>query len=298
MWLVGLYALVLVGCLIAATVYDVRSAYKLQAERLKLIDKMIAAPRGSSSYSQVIQGYMKSPTRGIQGLTRGLIGLTILASVSLALAIAMVSYGAGADDLRRTIVAALLGVLGTIVGFYFGSRTAESSADAASERLNRRNRPDNVNQDGERAAAIPAEAAIKAALHADAVGAEAKRAEDAATAAQRKAAHARSVAVAARAEANRLAGLAIANPNDAAAAKDAEQQALTAEQEAVEAEGQAAVAVHERDGTATKAADARTAADAALADAKAVRQGRDAAVAAQAQVDAAKAAGKAGAGGP
>jgi hypothetical protein len=69
---------------------------------------------------------------GVRGLTRGLIALLIVVLTALALAVTIISAAPDASDLRKTIVTSLLSVLAALAGFYFGSRTAQTStSDAA-----------------------------------------------------------------------------------------------------------------------------------------------------------------------
>jgi hypothetical protein len=68
------------------------------------------------------------PPAGTEGLTRTLLALLVLSLVGLALATVLVSVD---TDLRNTIVTALLSILAAIAGFYFGSRTAQTSAEQA-----------------------------------------------------------------------------------------------------------------------------------------------------------------------
>lgn len=268
---VVVFALILIGVLVAATAYDMRAAYNLQSRRLKVVETIAARPTASRSESQIIRRIIGKPTMGIQGLTRGLLGLTILTIIALALAISMVSAGVGASDLRKTIVAALLGVLGTVIGFYFGSRTAETSADAASEREIGREGPGGGG--GERPGEPnPFEAAGKAALDADNAAAEAKAATaDAAEATERAkkardAAHqARTTATQARAEADNAKSDA-AKQDDA---KTAEEAADKAEEAADKAELKAAEAAVKKDLAVRAAEGVAQTAQARLNEAKA-----------------------------
>src|SRR5690348_12136636 len=74
---------------------------------------------------------MNTPPRGLQGLTQALLGLTITTLVGAAMVATLVSTAADSSDLRKTIITALLSILGTIAGFYFGARTAQISSEQA-----------------------------------------------------------------------------------------------------------------------------------------------------------------------
>ncbi len=69
--------------------------------------------------------------RGVRGLTRSLIALLIVVLAAFALTATALSGASDAIDLRKTIVTSLLTVLATVAGFYFGSRTAQTSAEDA-----------------------------------------------------------------------------------------------------------------------------------------------------------------------
>jgi hypothetical protein len=129
---VALCSLVVAALLAAAIVYDVRLAAQLQIRRLNLVDKLADRFPDARGAAAMVTS-MRQPTRGVQGLTRSLIALTILTAVVLALAATLVSTAPEAAGLRQTVIASLLSVFATIVGFYFGARTAQTSADAASD---------------------------------------------------------------------------------------------------------------------------------------------------------------------
>ncbi|MDQ6791142.1 MAG: hypothetical protein M3075_10905 [Candidatus Dormibacteraeota bacterium] len=70
---------------------------------------------------------LSQPPSGTPGLARVLMAFAIV-SVIAVLSVALVFSGApDAAELRKTIVVGLIGVLATIVGFYFGSRTASEA---------------------------------------------------------------------------------------------------------------------------------------------------------------------------
>lgn len=87
----------------------------------------------------LLEAYAKLPEEcdeddkpgGGRSLTTSLLALATLSLVGLALALVMVSSSSDASDLRKTIITALLSILASISGFYFGARTAQTSAKQA-----------------------------------------------------------------------------------------------------------------------------------------------------------------------
>jgi len=71
-----------------------------------------------------IASAMDRPARGTQGLTQSLLALIIASLIGVAMVATLVSTASDSSDLRKTIVTALVSVLATIAGFYFGARTA------------------------------------------------------------------------------------------------------------------------------------------------------------------------------
>ncbi|MFL5799213.1 MAG: hypothetical protein ACJ77A_14935 [Actinomycetota bacterium] len=69
---------------------------------------------------------------GMRGLARALMAFAIITIVAVALVAVLVSGAADASDLRKTIIASLLSVLATIIGFYFGTRASETATETAS----------------------------------------------------------------------------------------------------------------------------------------------------------------------
>jgi hypothetical protein len=80
-------------------------------------------------------GAPANPTDGLsstsQTLTQTLLALIVLSLIGFALGVLLVSSSTDAGDLRKTIITALLSLLATIAGFYFGARTAQQSAAQA-----------------------------------------------------------------------------------------------------------------------------------------------------------------------
>jgi hypothetical protein len=66
-----------------------------------------------------------------RGSTRAAVALLIIALAALALAATLISGAPDAPGLRNTIISALLAVLSTVVGFYFGAKTAQENQSPA-----------------------------------------------------------------------------------------------------------------------------------------------------------------------
>lgn len=91
----------------------------------------ISEGKYSGASPETLLALIREP-RGVRGVTRALIALLIIVLATLALAVTIISVAPDASDLRKTIVTALLTVLATVAGFYFGARTAQTAAgDAA-----------------------------------------------------------------------------------------------------------------------------------------------------------------------
>lgn len=126
-------SVILAAVLVGATVYDLRHASRMQRERLVIIEKLFERPMTSEQYTALLAA-MARPASGIQGLTRSLLALSILLALVLSLAALFTSTAAGATEMLQNLVSGLLSLFATIVGFYFGSRTAQTSAEGGARR--------------------------------------------------------------------------------------------------------------------------------------------------------------------
>jgi len=84
----------------------------------------------AEGYAKIVGGQETNQQDG-QGLTTTLLALATLTLVGLALVVVLVSSSTDAIDLRKTIITALVSILASISGFYFGARTAQTSARQA-----------------------------------------------------------------------------------------------------------------------------------------------------------------------
>lgn len=134
-WAFVLIAVVVVVIAVIAVLPLIIDVRRATAWRQQLTDELIGQAATSSDVRELLRD-MREP-RGVRGLTRSIIAVLILALISFALAVAMLSSGGDSGDLRKTIVTSLMTVLATVAGFYFGSLGAQNSADDAVRRANR-----------------------------------------------------------------------------------------------------------------------------------------------------------------
>jgi len=116
---------------------DARRAYRLRDQAIKLIGGQLldAAKKNGLTIAELreLLGTIGEPATGQRGLTRALMAFTIITIVGVALVAVLLSGAGDASDLRKTIITSLLAVLATIVGFYFGTRAAETATDTTTQ---------------------------------------------------------------------------------------------------------------------------------------------------------------------
>ena len=130
---IGVVALVVALLWTIPLLYDTLEAnIWRRRKQAQLLDNMInRAGRLSVEEIRQIVSAIDTQPRGTQGLTQSLLALIIATFVGLAMIATLVSTAADSSDLRKTIVTALLSILGVIAGFYFGARTAQTSTEQA-----------------------------------------------------------------------------------------------------------------------------------------------------------------------
>jgi hypothetical protein len=114
---------------------DARRAYKLRERALDLVGgKLLAAASKDGLKMAELRELLATigePATGQRGLARALMAFTIITVVGVALVALLLSGSADSGDLRKTVITSLLTLLGTIVGFYYGTRAAEAGTEPA-----------------------------------------------------------------------------------------------------------------------------------------------------------------------
>jgi hypothetical protein len=115
-------------------VLEDRRSFKVRTEALGLVSAVVRsnlvradikpiAPEDLTSMFRSVDAIGQSPSTK-RGLTQTLISFTIITVLGVSLFGLLISGSSDAGDLRKTTITALLAILGTIVGFYFGARAA------------------------------------------------------------------------------------------------------------------------------------------------------------------------------
>jgi signal transduction histidine kinase len=131
LWIVGLAGLLIVILWALPVLFDVLRAYQAQKRAWDLLSTELERalangnPTSSADLLKLVRA-MRQPPVGMRGLYRALMAFTIITVVAIALTALLLSSSDDAGDLRKTVITSILSILATIVGFYFGARTAES----------------------------------------------------------------------------------------------------------------------------------------------------------------------------
>lgn len=141
-WFVLLVGLGIALVWLTPLAYDAMKTYKREIQnRDRIIDHLIAEAARSdrqldlNELQAILKAISVSPT-GVKGLARTLLAFTILTVIAVITAGLLVGEQSGDLELMKQVLTTLLAALTTIVGFYFGARTAQdSSAAGAAEAL-------------------------------------------------------------------------------------------------------------------------------------------------------------------
>jgi hypothetical protein len=133
LWFIAVVIAIIAGLAFAPTIIDAWKAAKWRTTLTNELTQEMHQGRIAHSDLQALLAAIAEP-RGVRGLTRSLIALLVVVLATFALAVTVLSDAADAIDLRKTIITSLLTVLATVAGFYFGSRTAQTSAEDARRR--------------------------------------------------------------------------------------------------------------------------------------------------------------------
>ena len=151
-FLLGLVLLIVLAWLVPLMI-DILAAYRAQRRERDLLHELIrlvfaraeAAQAGPALAAQAppaegeaaipvseaklldLLSAVGQPPTGTRGLNRVLMAFAIVTVIGVLSVALLFSGAADAAELRKTIVVGLIGVLATIVGFYFGSRTASEA---------------------------------------------------------------------------------------------------------------------------------------------------------------------------
>jgi hypothetical protein len=124
----GLWVLILIYVVLVAvpptafTLYDIRKSYKERETVLKDLSASTTVDDRKAILAAMDQG----PT-GFTGLTRGIVAVTLILVVAIAI-FHIVVFGTISSNIAEQLLTLLAGSVTSIIGFYFGSKTATEAA--------------------------------------------------------------------------------------------------------------------------------------------------------------------------
>ena len=135
-WIILLLVGVLALAWVLPLVIDLLMAYRYQRMRMQLFESLLRdttkrePPLTPDELKTLLNSnFVPASPTGLTGLSRGLMAMMIATAIGIAL-VALIAVGTSPDGLIKTIVTTLLAAFTTVVGFYFGARTAEGAQSA------------------------------------------------------------------------------------------------------------------------------------------------------------------------
>jgi hypothetical protein len=126
--LIALYVVAIIGLPLLLLGTDIFKAYRFaSATRQRLIDKAATNELSLEELNALLAELRRAPP-GIPGLARASLAIAVLMLLGVAIVHVLVIQHGRVDTGVDRILSLVGGVLATIVGFYFGGRTAESAA--------------------------------------------------------------------------------------------------------------------------------------------------------------------------
>jgi Fibronectin type III domain len=128
--IIGVFAALLFGLILYDRITVNRRLDKMLPDVLADIKPRSTDSEPAVDNVRALVRALSSP-RGSQGLTRTLLALGLLALVGIALVALLVGNGSNVSDPLKALITALAAALTTVLGFYFGARTANDATEAA-----------------------------------------------------------------------------------------------------------------------------------------------------------------------